>query len=161
MTVRSGRFDVRALYLALDDARQARGLTWAAAARSIGVSPSTLTGLQSRTAVEGDGVLQMLRWLGRTPESFIAGGASPESELPVVGPGEVLRFDAAAIYRALNAERERRQWTWPELAAAIGGVSPAMLRHLRDGGRVSVPSIMRIIGWLERPAADFTRGCRR
>jgi hypothetical protein len=159
--VMPGMFDIGALYEALDEERRARGLTWTAAARSIGVSPSTLTGLRKRTAVEGDGVLQMLRWLDLTPESFAAGsGASRWTALPSVGPREVLRFDAAAIYRALDAEREDRQWTWQKLSATIGGVSPSMLRHLADGGRVSVPSIMRVIAWLDRPVADFIKPSR-
>jgi hypothetical protein len=73
----------------------------------------------------------------------------------------VLRFDAAALYRALDAQHEDPQWTWPKLAAAIGGVPPSMLRHLADGGRASVPSIMRVIAWLDRPVADFTRPNQR
>src|SRR6185437_7130214 len=98
--MRSGTFDVTALYAALDDARRERGLSWTAAARAIGVSPSTLRGLRERTAVEGDGVLQMLRWLDRAPESFTLGRrAIAGATLPSVGPGNVLRFDAAAIYR--------------------------------------------------------------
>jgi hypothetical protein len=159
---RPGTFDVAALYAALDETRRARDLTWTAAAREIGVSPSTLTGLRGRTSVEGDGVLQMLRWLERAPEAFTVGShASRGGTLPSVGPGEVLRFDAAAIYRALDAQRDARQWTWPKLAAAIGGVSPSMLTHLANGGRVSMPSIVRIIGWLGRPVADFTRASQR
>jgi hypothetical protein len=83
-------FDINALYDALNAQRRARGLSWEAVARQISgrfadvrsaraVSASTLSGLQRRSIVEGDGVLQMLLWLRRTPESFVAAlGAAAE-----------------------------------------------------------------------------------
>ena len=83
-------FDVDALYAALDAQRQARGLTWAGLAREINrqfervpvraISVSTITGMRKRRVIEGDGVLQMLRWLGRTPESFV-----PDTKRPPEG----------------------------------------------------------------------------
>jgi len=160
--VRSGLFDVSALYDALDAQRRSRDLSWSAVARAIGgISVSTLTGLPGRTVVEGDGVLQMLRWLDRAPESFVRGSpAGSEVRLPSVGPDEVLRFDAAAIYDALDAQRVARDWTWQQLADAIGGVSASMLTRLAQGGRVSVPPIIRIVSWLGRPVAEFTRASK-
>lgn len=103
-------------------------------------------------------MLQMLRWLDRAPETFVRPCSNvPAVRLPDVGAGEVLRFDAAAIYAALEARRVANRWTWPQLAAAIGGVSASMLTHFATGGRVSVPSVIRVIAWLGRPVADFTR----
>jgi hypothetical protein len=74
-------FSVAALYEALDEQRIARGMKWQEVAREISalfaqgtakpVSSSTLRALCTREAVEGDGVLQMLLWLERTPESFV------------------------------------------------------------------------------------------
>src|SRR5215467_3620214 len=77
-------FDVVALYKAIDAQRLERGMTWKAVARDVNraderygihpISPSTTTGLKDkRWGVEGDGVLQMLLWLDRTPESFVLG----------------------------------------------------------------------------------------
>jgi hypothetical protein len=101
-------FDVAALYAALDVERQARGLSWAATARAIGsISASTLTGMQTRRVVEGDGVLQVLGWLGRSPESFVP-GASDGALLPTVPAGGILRFDPQRIYDALNTRRVER-----------------------------------------------------
>jgi uncharacterized protein YfiM (DUF2279 family) len=158
-----GLFDIPALYEALDEARRAGGLSWAAVARSIGgISASTLTGLCRHRMVEGDGILQILRWLDRAPESFLRRPRSaPTAPLPRVAPGEVLRFDARAIYAALDARRAANQWTWSQLAAAIGGVTTSMLIHLNNGGRVSMPTIMRVTVWLGQPVATFTRTSKR
>jgi hypothetical protein len=136
-------------------------LSWSQAAREIGVSASTLTGLRRRNAIEGDGVLQMLLWLDRTPESFVRNSAGAATAcLPRVGSGEVLRFDAAAIHAAVDAQRRARHLTWPQVAAAIGGVSTSMLMNLANGGRVGVPAIVGVIGWLEQPVARFTRASK-
>src|SRR6266498_2585614 len=104
-------FDIDALHAALDSQRRLRGLSWPQVAREIGslsspmsarpISASTLTGLRKRSSIEGDGVLQMLRWLGRTPESFVAGGAEAAGQtatLPDVGAHQILRFDTRKLY---------------------------------------------------------------
>lgn len=64
------RFDARALYEALDAQRQARGMSWKEVADEIGVSASTLTRTRRGGRMEADGMLAMVRWLGRTAESF-------------------------------------------------------------------------------------------
>jgi hypothetical protein len=72
-------FDIAALHIAIDAQRIERGLSWKAVALEINrsgervgphpISPSTISGLKNkRWGVEGDGVLQMLLWLDRTPE---------------------------------------------------------------------------------------------
>lgn len=166
----SAGFDITALYAAIDTQRQLRAMSWQEVAREINgssrsasprrLSPSTLTGLRRRRAVEGDGVLQMLRWLHRTPESFVPGcheATSRGAALPEVGPHRVLRFDTRAIFAALDTERTRKRLTWKEVAEQIGGLRPANLTRLSKGGRTAFPQVMRIIGWLGRTAASFTR----
>jgi hypothetical protein len=64
------RFDTQALYDALEAQRTARSLTWTDVARETGVSTSTLTGTRRGGRLEVDGVLAMVRWLGRDVESF-------------------------------------------------------------------------------------------
>ena len=154
-------FDVDALYDALDAQRQHRGLSWAQVSVEMGgVATSTITGMRSKGSVEGDGVLRMLCWLQRTPESFVpdlAGAPIREWRLPDLQPGEKLRFDTPKMHAALDAERSRRGLTWDQVAAEIGGFSPAMLKRLAKEGRVGFPRVMRLVRWLERPAADFTR----
>lgn len=77
-------FDVNALHSALDAHSNERGMSWKAVAREMNraderysihpISASTISGLKNkRWGVEGDGVLQMLLWLDRTPESFVPG----------------------------------------------------------------------------------------
>lgn len=108
---------------------------------------------------EGDGVLQMLRWLCRTPESFIASYSGSErngERLPDVRPGQVLRFDTKKIYAALDAQRSKRKLTWAQVARETG-VGVLSLTHLSKGGRTGFPQVMRIAGWLGLPAARFTR----
>jgi len=114
-------FDIDALYLALDQQRQARGLTWADVARDISrqferspafarpIAASTVSGIRSRRVLEGDGVLQMLLWLNRTPESFSAN--TRDEPLPKVPADRILRFDAAKIYDLLDAQRADRALT--------------------------------------------------
>lgn len=64
------RFDARALYETLDAQRQVRGMSWKEVADEIGVSASTLTRTRRGGRMEADGMLAMVRWLGRTAESF-------------------------------------------------------------------------------------------
>jgi len=168
----TGDFDVEALHDALDAARLARGLSWAQLAREIsaqfsrtGLSPiaaATLSGMRGRRFVEGDGVLQALRWLNRTPESFVPGHTPAANEVLLnVESDRILRFDAIAIYKALDAQRTARGLTWPEVAREIGRVAPGGLTRLANGGRVGFPEVMRIFRWLGRPAASFTRESSR
>jgi hypothetical protein len=162
----AGEFDLNALHRALDEQREARGLSWSALAREICgrraspgrcVSSSTIRGLADRGAVEGDGVLQMLLWLDRPPESFVSGLApSPDQELPSVPGDRTLRFDATAIHAELDRLRRERGQTWAQVAAEIGQPAAGLTR-LAAGGRVTFPGVMRIFRWLDQPAARFTR----
>src|SRR4029453_7622373 len=118
--MRGTDFDLKALFAALDAQRQARGLTWAQATRDINpvgpavprhpIATSTITGLRTKAVAEGAGVLQMLRWLGRAPESFI-GGLSEDlaaARLPAVDRSQVLRFDTRKLFEALDQQRNAR-----------------------------------------------------
>ena len=128
------------------------------------ISASTVSGMRARRVLEGNGVLQMLLWLGRTPESFASGRdrvAHEDEILPRVGPSQILRFDTRAIYAALDAQRAERGMLWREVAAEIGGVTAASLTRLAHGGRVGFPNVMSIVEWLARPAASFARGFDR
>ena len=100
----------------------------------------------------------MLRWLNRSPESFMAHPRVQDDlaeKFPVVSAHQVLRFDTKKIYAALDAQRSERNLTWTQVGKELG-LSASSLRHLEKGGRTSFPSVMRITGWLGRPAAEFT-----
>ena len=154
-------FSLKDLYDALDAQRLARGLSWPQVMRDMQgskpastptrrLSQSTVTGTRIRTVAEGDGVLAMLRWLNRSPESFVPGHRQSDcvsERLPDVLAGKVLRFDAKKIYAALDARRIERAMTWPAVAKEIGA-SAAGLKYLAKGKRVGFPGVMRIFRWL-------------
>ncbi len=162
-------FDLRALYEALDEQRRSRELSWAAAAREINrfkteghpIAASTITGLRTKAAGEGDGILQMLLWLGRTPESFVPGFEKEDAErfrLRVLGMEQILRWDPEALHSSLNAQRQDRGMSWQEVAREVGGYNADGLTRLEKAGRrVGLPRVMRIVRWLGQPAATFTR----
>jgi hypothetical protein len=147
-------------------------MSWTAVAREIGrfhteghpIVTSTITGLKNKAAAEGDGILQMLLWLHRTPESFVPGFEEADAErfrLREPEREQVLRWDTKALHSALNAQRHARGMTWKEAAQEIGGFTPGMLTHLAKGGRTGFPGVMRIVRWLGQPAAAFTRASDR
>jgi hypothetical protein len=163
-------FDAVALHRALDDERIARGLTWSGVAREIWMlssvlndqrrdhplSPSTLANVERRRNTSCQHALFMLRWLQRTPESFLA-GAPPRDEaaLPEVGPDRRLRWNLARLYEALNEKRHADQLTWVELARGLR-CAPGQLTGLRTAKyATNMILAMRITQWLDRPATDF------
>ena len=162
------RFDMRAFHAALDGTRQTRGLTWAELATetnrpfegttSIPIHPATLRGMLGKRSVTSAVILQALAWLGRTPESFLAGDSAPtETPLPEAGPGRVLRFDTRALHGALDAQRRVRGLTWAQVAAELPGFTPSMLTNLATGPLIGFPRVMLLTQWVGRPAADFVR----
>lgn len=159
-------FDLKALHAALDDKRRARNLTWVAVAREMngGIAASTIGGLATKTTAEGDGVLQMLIWLERTPESFVPGFPDANADryhLLAAQPGSILRWDTTALHAALDAKRLANDMTWTDVAREIGGVNATMLSDLAARSRVGFPGVMRLVGWLDKPAVSFTRLARQ
>jgi hypothetical protein len=76
------RFNVKALYAALDTERVARGLSWAQLQAELGVSAATMKRMAIGGRMELDGVMFMLQWLGRSAEEFL--GPIDSSSTPVV-----------------------------------------------------------------------------
>jgi transcriptional regulator with XRE-family HTH domain len=154
-------FSLRELHAALDAERKARGLSWAEVSAEMKVGAATVSGLRTRATVEADGVLQMLRWLGRAPESFIAGASAEDrSRLPGIASNGILRFDTARLHAALDAQRTERGMSWARVAKELG-LGAASLTHLARGGRTAFPAVMRMLAWLGRPAAEFMRASDR
>jgi hypothetical protein len=160
-------FDLKALYDALDAKRHEKGLSWAGATAEINrnrtklrpVAASTITSLRQRPVGEGDGILQMLLWLGRTPESFAPARAQADEaacRLPQLSRGQILRWDTKALFNALDARRRERELAWVDVANEVR-FTPGMLRNLARGGRIGFPRVMRLVRWLDRPAVTFTR----
>jgi hypothetical protein len=160
-----------ALCAALDEARIGRGLSWNDVVAqinapfkfvpSIPINISTIRGMGGKASVTSAVVLQVLRWLGRSPESFLAGRSAPPiaaEALPDVGAQRILRFDTKAIHAALDDERRARGLAWRQVAAELPGFKEGMLTNLATGPAIGFPRVMRITQWLGRPAAEFVRG---
>jgi hypothetical protein len=169
---RPSDFQLSALYDALDEARRARRLSWQGLLDEInggprqyrGIAVSTVTSLRHKAVAEGDGVLGMLRWLNRTPESFVPGhplDGAPETALPDVAEGHRgLRWNTSALHKALQAQRTEREMTWQQVADEIG-CGANQLTGLARSSRVGFPAVMRIVAWLGQPAARFVRSSQR
>jgi hypothetical protein len=163
-----GTFSLPTLYEALDERRIERDLTWAAVAREVSrrfsagparaVSSSTITGVRTRAVAEADGVLQMLLWLERSPESFVPGhplADAPEAVLDDPGVGHVLRVDTRALHAALDERRSQQELNWTQVGRGCG-VPASTLTALAKGGRSNFPVVVSITSWLDRPLAAFT-----
>jgi transcriptional regulator with XRE-family HTH domain len=66
------------------------------------------------------------------------------------------RFDATALYRALDERRTARGQSWREVADAIG-VSVATITRLRSGGRMEVDGMIAMVAWLGVSVETFVR----
>jgi hypothetical protein len=123
---------MHALCAALDEARTARGLTWADLVAELNAPfkfvPSIPTSLST------------IRGMG--------GKSSVTS----------LRFDTKGLHAALDEVRRERGLTWRQVAAELPGFKEGMLTNLATGPAIGFPRVMRVTQWLGRPAADFTRG---
>jgi hypothetical protein len=163
-----------ALCAALDAARTARGSSWPALVAeinapfkfvpSIPINLATIRAMGGKASVTSAVVLQVLRWLGRSPESFLRGrppaaGADASAEaLPDIGAERILRFDAKGLHSALDEARRERGITWRQVASELPGFKDGMLMNLETGPAIGFPRVMRITQWLGRPAAVFVRG---
>jgi len=66
------------------------------------------------------------------------------------------RFDAKALYQALDEKRESRDLSWREVAAEIG-VSVSTITRTRTGGRMEVDGMLAMVAWLGVPVETFVR----
>ena len=167
-------FNTRQFHAELDEQRRRRGLSWTELAAeinrpfettpSIPISPGTLRDMLKKRSVTSAVVLQALRWLGRTPESFLSGSTrsiSPDEQLPEPGQDRVLRLDTRAIYDAVEQERRSKGMTWQQVADEMPGFRASMLRNLANGPLIGFPRVMTITQWLGRPVSTFVRSRSR
>lgn len=169
-------FDVSALYAALDARRTELGLSWRGVAdqlwelsadlndrrRDHPISPSTLTGMASKPRATCQHVLFMLRWLGRTPESFLEGRVAddPRFALPAAGSDRRLRWNLKLLHQTMDQRRREEGLTWPELAAILG-CTPSQLTGLRTAKfATGINQAMKIAQWTGQPAAHFVYAAR-
>ena len=72
----------------------------------------------------------------------------------------MLRFDAVALYDALDGQRTARGMTWAQVAVEIG-VSAATIKRTRAGGRMEVDGMLAMVRWLGVPIETFVRESTR
>jgi hypothetical protein len=154
------KFDPQALYDAVDKRRRERGMTWTDLSKELRISTSTIKSMTKRKwGIELDGVIGLARWVGCTVESFAGGdGGPPPRPSSYAKPGRFLRFNTAALYVALNEERERRGMTWQQVATEIspsGRWGQHQLKGMAKGGRSEVYSAVAICEWLGRSIQSF------
>jgi hypothetical protein len=91
-------------------------------------------------------------------ESFAGGDDGPAPRPNSRGrSGRFLRFNTAALYLSLNAERERRGMTLDQVAVQLAG-RPGRGNHLKrlaNGGRSDVSSALAICEWLGSTIHSF------
>src|SRR5262245_23380155 len=147
--MRAPRFDSEALFRALDAARRERGMSWEKLAAESGVAASTLKRTRIGRPMEADGVLAMVRVLGKVPEDFAQGSSV------TAGPLRQGRLNTQALYAALDARRRERALSWAEASRELGARSTGGLRRLADGGRINAELMLACTWWLGRPVNDF------
>jgi len=65
-------------------------------------------------------------------------------------------LDGAALYAAMDAQRETRGLSWQEVARQTG-VAASTLQHTRLNGPMETDGILAMARWLDRPLEDFIR----
>ena len=130
------KFDLRRLGRSIDAERIARGLTWAALAREVGVASSTIRRFSMADDAEADGVLALVRWLHAAPEDYIDGGTVRGDRLWSADDGYV-RVDMELVAEAVGDQggaRGRTRTTIQRLveAAQQSGRPVASLTRLSE-----------------------------
>ena len=66
------------------------------------------------------------------------------------------RFDANALYKALDAERVQRGLSWSDISKEIH-VSASTIQRTKLGGRMEVDGMIAMVNWLGVPVETFVR----
>jgi transcriptional regulator with XRE-family HTH domain len=66
------------------------------------------------------------------------------------------RFDAPALFAALDQQRTARGLTWDQVAREIG-VSAATIKRTQHVGRMEVDGMLAMVSWLGVPVETFVR----
>ncbi len=67
------------------------------------------------------------------------------------------RVNVAALYAALDAEKEARRLSWRQLARDVD-LSPSTFTRLANGNRPDVDAFAALVRWLGQPAEQFIAG---
>lgn len=154
MTIVDDDFDYRGLWEAIETERRARGLSQTQLLRDIAwLSAGVLHRIRDGHGTTCQHVTGLLRWLGRSPESFMPGITDrPEYAIPDVGPFAV-RWSMPALWEAVDAHRAELRMSWPEVGGALHWPTVKALKTSTYG--IPMNLAMRITRWLGKPAATF------
>jgi hypothetical protein len=147
--VRASRFDSPGLFRALEAALRERALSWEQLAAEAGVAVSTLKRTRLGGPMEADGVLAMLRVIGKVPEDFTPGACV------TCRPLKRGRLNTQALYEALDARRREDGISWSEASREIGTGGAVALQRLANGGRMTADLLVACTWWLGRAVNDF------
>lgn len=98
--------------------------------------------------LEVDGVLAMVRLLGKAPEDF----ADRSAEAGRLKQG---RLDTTALHAALDERRRTRGLRWTDVASEIGIGTAGTLQRLAKGGRTTIDVALACTWWLGYQVDDF------
>lgn len=147
-------FDYRAVGEAVESRRQELNLTPSGLIRSINwLSAAPLARLRQGGTNTCQHVNGLLRWLGRSPESFSPGMVDgPECRIPDFGPYAV-RWNMATLWEAVDAQRIDRGQSWAEVREATRYAEVEGIRLVTYG--IAMHHAMNVVRWLGQPAATF------
>ena len=147
-------FDYSAVGEAVETRRQELGLTPSGLIRSVNwLSAAPLARLRDGEPTTCQHVTGLLRWLGRSPESFSPGMVDgPECQIPDFGPYAV-RWNMATLWEAMNDQRRKFGASWEDVQQATLCLSVEGVRLETYGIRMH--DAMNIVRWLGEPAATF------
>jgi transcriptional regulator with XRE-family HTH domain len=108
--------DVDGFYAALDAKRQKEGKSWRELARTLEISPSTLTRMAQGRRPDVDAFATLLRWLGMSADSFMRPTTTSKEKANTI----------AMISSYLRADRNID----PKDAEALEDIIKAAYRHM-------------------------------
>lgn len=145
--------DAGALQQALDNERIVRGMSWAAVAREVHYSVSSILSMTRRAQIEADAVVLLLQWMKRRCDDFVVHPDRPParnikgSSQPGVPP-LFARFDTIALHAALDRARNERGLSWQEVADELG-VSAGVIARFTKGGRTNANLMVAAADWAQ------------
>lgn len=147
-------FDYRGLWQAIEAERQARGLSPTALLKDIAwLSAGVLNKLEHGGGTTCQHVTGLLRWLGRSPESFMPGVSDkPEYAIPDVGHFAV-RWSMPALWEAVDARRIELGMSWHQVGDELNWPTVKAFKKIKYG--IPMDLAMRVTRWLGQPAATF------
>jgi hypothetical protein len=148
-------FDYRALWQALEARRGELGISKTAMVNDIAwVSAGVIKNLEQGKPTSCQHATGLLRWLGRTPESFVPGAEdSGACALPDVGPFAI-RWSMQKLWDGVDAQREERGLSWDDVATQLEW--PGVKTFARDiTYGIPMDLAMRVTQWIGAPAATF------